>query len=106
MKEQTKPSGDLLVLTTDREMSAEESAKCQSMANILGEKLGMKALFLSSGIQAKVERDLTPLIEMMGKQVEAINRLAGAIEEMLSEEDQVQDETAGDYYLNKPRKPS
>lgn len=106
MNEQTKPSGDLLVLTTDQVMSAEESAKCQSMANILGEKLGMQALFLSSGIQAKVERDLTPLIEMMGKQVEAINRLAGAIEEMLSEEDQVQDESDGDLYLNKPRKPS
>jgi CO dehydrogenase nickel-insertion accessory protein CooC1 len=93
MNEQSK---SLLVVKTDSPLSDQVAHEIKQTLEPLAQELGARVLVVDGGTDATLHQNLGPLVEMMGKQVAALNRLAASNESLVRAMAEAENDDQGD----------
>jgi chaperone required for assembly of F1-ATPase len=103
MNESQQSSGDLLIVTMEKPLSAEAAQRMAPLLENMEKRLGVRIVVLEDGMKATVDRDMSGLIKTIESQTKAISELAAVNQRILQamlEEPEDGDQAQSGGYLN------
>lgn len=77
------PNKSLLVVKCSRRMTDDQLIDIRQWIKPLTDKMGIEGVVIGDDLDVSVHHDLTPLVQAIGNQVAAINRLAASNEALV-----------------------
>lgn len=90
---------DTIVFKINQPLNEDQLKLIYENAKAIGERIDAEPVVVPLGFDAHLERDITPLVELAGRAVRALERIADALEREQADRDDEDDNDVG--YLNK-----